>query len=228
MPADGQPESRGRGRGLGSAAQHLHEHPGGRAAAASASEGSQGHGGLGALAALCGRCGGGPREPGQPRRNGRNNTLKIFSRWLLKQLRSARWEPGREKFRLTFPAPRCGQESCEEEVLGFSIADPRGGDYYMWQLLDIRPSSTSVLTPVREGPPPRRTNGGVEKLQARRRSSGLRHPPEGVGSGHGGTPPVPQSPGGGGVALKRVIADLRRSLLRMDAGGAAGGVVRTR
>ena len=148
------------------------------------------------------------RSPGKPQTIGRGDTLTVRARWPLNELCNVWWESGRAEFWLAFRAPGGegtggGRGGEREEVHGFSIADPRGGERFIQQLLDICPGSASAMPPAGAGGSPghlSRGGGGAG------------------GSGRRAPPPLTRSTGGGGAALERVLANTRRALRRLDAG----------
>ena len=162
------------------------------------------------------------RSPGKPQTIGRGDPLTVRARWPLNELRSVWWESGRAEFWLAFRAPggeeaggvRVGEGG---EVHGFSIADSRGGERFVQQLLDICPGSARAM-------PPSGVCARSERLSpASPGGGGPGHLSGGGGGGAGGSerqplPPSPRSPGGGGAALERVLASTRRALRRLDAG----------
>ena len=110
------------------------------------------------------------RSPGKPQTIGRGDPLTVRARWPLNELRSVWWESGRAEFWLAFRAPggeeaggvRVGEGG---EVHGFSIADSRGGERFVQQLLDICPGSARAIPPSgicarSERPSPASPGGG--------------------------------------------------------------------
>ena len=96
------------------------------------------------------------RSPGKPQTIGRGDPLTVRARWPLNELSSVWWESGRAEFWLAFRAPGGegtggGKGGEREEVHGFSIADPRGGERFIQQLLDICPGSASAMPPAGAG-----------------------------------------------------------------------------